>query len=44
MTNKFSQTSVALYFKESFAITNEIVDELWKIAETDQEKQELKTL
>lgn len=44
MINKFSQTSVALYFKESFAVTNEIIDELWKIAETDQEKQELKKL
>lgn len=44
MTNKFSQTSVALYFKESFAITNEIIDELWKIAETESEKQELKKL
>ena len=34
----------ARYFAESFAVTNDEVEKLWNIAETEEEKQELKKL
>jgi hypothetical protein len=44
MINKFSQESTAVYFKESYAVDNEIIDKLWSLAETQSEKEELKRL
>ena len=44
MENNFTHEATAQYFKESAAITNEEIAALWELAETEEEKAELKRL
>lgn len=44
MENKFTDEALAVYFKESYAVDNEVIEKLWNLAETEEEKAELKKL